>query len=95
MTGKLEPRDFDRPLDVRLERVDVCPTCGGPRQELPLPDVFYCERCEVGTIGPNTVAPAPAPAEPEALFDVGALVQDEAVDRPPIDETQQWAFDDD
>lgn len=92
MTETLEPRDFNRPLDVRLDRVDVCPSCGGERQEIPIPDVFYCERCKVGTLGPNSTPPATVDAEPGTLFDVGALVQDSGMDRPPIDESQAWEF---
>jgi len=56
-------------LDRRLDRVDICPGCGGERQELPEPaEVFYCEECKRGTIGPNAEAPTPKQPEPEGLF---------------------------
>ena len=88
-----------RPLDARGDRVDLCPTCGGERQELPrnvVADVFYCEVCKRGTTGPNTEAPAEA--EPEQIDLFGATIEvpkqeHPAEEAPPIDEGEAWMAD--
>lgn len=76
------------PEDGRERRSDVCPTCGGERWEiLGPPDVFYCDECKKGTVGPNADVPTPKPeqlglevAPAAALFDDG----------PPPDEGMAW-----
>ena len=81
----------DRPLDERGDRVDVCPTCAGERQELPphvVADRFYCERCKVATEGPNLRATAPA--EIQLTLGLPSAHED---DRPPLDETAAWTTD--
>jgi hypothetical protein len=55
----------DRPLDQRGPRTDVCPGCGGERQEIPMPDQFYCDWCKRASAGPNEAAPE---APQEELF---------------------------
>lgn len=80
----------DRPLDQRGPRVDVCPACGGERQELlVVPDRFYCEACKVASEGPNTALPV----EPEIQLTLGVPSADAADDRPPLDESQAAATD--
>lgn len=82
-----ESRFAHRPLDQRGPRADVCPTCGGERQELLVAvDRFYCETCKVATEGPNTTPPEEI-VEPLALFSVSDVGQDAPVEeRPPIDD---------
>jgi hypothetical protein len=84
---ELADRAGPRPLDQRLERTDVCPKCGGERQELPLPDQFYCERCEKASSGPNTEPPPEPEPEPLGLFSVSELGADE---EPLPDEGMAW-----
>lgn len=76
------------PEDGEDRRRDICPGCAAERWEiLGPPDVFYCDACKKGTVGPNTEAPQPKPeqlgldvAPAAALFDDG----------PPIDEGMAW-----
>lgn len=86
---ELADRAGPRPLDERLERVDICPEpgCGRERQELPLPDQFYCERCEKASSGPNTEPPPPLEEEPLGLFSVSDMGRD---DEPAVDEGMAW-----
>lgn len=86
----------DRPLDVRGTRHDICPGCGGQREELLIAaDLFYCPSCAKSTFGPNTERPAPR-TEQTGLFSVSELGQPaEAIfeDEAPIDEGMAWVAD--
>lgn len=79
------------PEDGRERRRDVCPTCGGERWELlGPPDVFYCDECKKGTVGPNTEAPTP---EPEQIGLFAATIEVPKQEHPaaPLpDEGMAW-----
>jgi hypothetical protein len=80
-------RSEDRPLDERGTRHDVCPDCGGQREELLIAaDLFYCPACAKSSFGPNEQPPAvPEPDPQAALFEPLA-----EADEPPPDEGMAW-----
>jgi hypothetical protein len=90
MTHVTVDRYPDRPLDERGTRHDICPYCGGDRDELLIaPDLFYCEPCKRSTLGPNSIPPE---QPPEQMTMLGAPPAAED-DGPPIDEGMAWMAD--
>lgn len=59
------------PEDGKERRSDLCPKCGAERWELlVVPDCFFCDKCQVASVGPNDNVSEP---EPEQLALGGAL----------------------
>lgn len=81
------------PEDGEDRRRDTCPGCGAERWELlGPPDVFYCDACKKGTVGPNTEGPKPKVEQIDLFAATIGVPKEEhlAEEGPPIDEGMAW-----
>lgn len=79
------------PEDGRERRWDVCPKCGGGRWEIVvIPDRFFCDKCQVASVGPNADVPEPEPVQLGLGLDPEPAGVD---DGPPPDEGMAWIAD--
>lgn len=52
------------PKDGLKREWDTCPDCAEPRWQLIIvPDMFYCDRCEKSSAGPNREVAEPEPEQ--------------------------------
>jgi hypothetical protein len=80
------------PEDGKDRRRDLCPKCGNKRWELlVVPDRFFCDECQVASLGPNEDVAGPEPEQIDLFGVTTEGAKEEAIDDgPPLDEGMAW-----